>query len=71
MLKVNTPTYIRLLEFGHEQAASCKDASAAIDAFVGNLASAGCAAGECGVMDYVSARPAAADSGCKDILVAA
>eukprot|EP00878_Enallax_costatus_P045811 GHUV01055307.1.p1 GENE.GHUV01055307.1~~GHUV01055307.1.p1 ORF type:complete len:167 (-),score=42.47 GHUV01055307.1:1209-1709(-) len=66
-VKLEVGTYIRLLEFGHEQAADCKDSSTAIDTFIGNLIKAGCVNRVCDIMDYVAARPTAT-TGCKAIM---
>uniref|UniRef100_A0A383VDA5 Uncharacterized protein n=1 Tax=Tetradesmus obliquus TaxID=3088 RepID=A0A383VDA5_TETOB len=65
-LKLEIPTYVRLLEFGHEQAKDCKDAHAAIETFVKGLVAAGCADRACASSDYLAARP---PSGCKALEV--
>ena len=61
---MDSPTYIRLLEFGHEQAELCKKSSdkasnpgAAIDSFVGQLKLL-CAdkAKSCSISEYITAR---------------
>lgn len=66
-LQMNPTTYVRLLEFGHEQAPTCTDPNAAIQDFVNGLINAGCAIRACDINDYVAARPGAA-SGCMAIL---
>ncbi|KAF6252037.1 hypothetical protein COO60DRAFT_562250 [Scenedesmus sp. NREL 46B-D3] len=56
-LKLEIPTYVRLLEFGHEQAKDCEDAAGAVEAFAQGLTSAGCSVRACSSMDYLAARP--------------
>jgi hypothetical protein len=56
-LKLEIPLYIRLLEFGHEQAKDCDNAAAAVEAFVQGLVAAGCSSRACSSSDYLAARP--------------
>jgi hypothetical protein len=64
-LKLEIPTYVRLLEFGHEQAKDCEDAGAAVEAFVQGLEAAGCTGRPCSSSDYLAARPA---KGCRALV---
>jgi hypothetical protein len=57
--------YVRLLEFGHEQAKDCEDAAAAVEGFVHGLVGLGCAARACSSEDYLAARPV---EGCRPLV---
>jgi hypothetical protein len=56
-LRLEIPLYIRLLEFGHEQAKDCEDAAAAVELFVQGLVAAGCSSRVCSSDEYLAARP--------------